>query len=186
MVGRRLPPRRRSHEAFVFAHSDNFPKSILGAKQLHGHPLSNYSKLFFSQCLLQVFGNAGFIFRNDICIKAVRNFITKYGDVPDVTWRQSSNGAAAYFTTNDIMTSVYFHKNGDYRCIIRYYREDKLPQYIRHLVKSHYYDYAIFSVAELNENGKTIYDVKIEDKRSYKTIRLIDGEMEVSEEFFKL
>lgn len=132
------------------------------------------------------FGNAGFIFRNDICIKAVRNFITKYGDVPDVTWRQSSNGAAAYFTTNDIMTSVYFHKNGDYRCIIRYYREDKLPQYIRHLVKSHYYDYAIFSVAELNENGKTIYDVKIEDKRSYKTIRLIDGEMEVREEFFKL
>lgn len=130
-------------------------------------------------------GNAGFIFRNDICIKAVRNFIKRYGDISYVTWRQSPNGAAAYFTANDIMTSVYFHKNGDYKCMIRYYREDKLPQYIRHLVRSRYYDYSIFSATELNENGKTIYDVKIEDKRSYKTIRIIDGEMEVRDEFFK-
>lgn len=130
-------------------------------------------------------GSAGFIFRNDICVKAVRNFVRRFRDISDVTWRQSQSGAAAYFTMNDIRISVYFHKNGDYRCMIRYYREDKLPQYIRHLVRSHYDDYAIFSVAELNENGKTIYDVKIEDKLSYKTIRIIDGEMEVREEFFK-
>lgn len=146
---------------------------------------TSFEKLLPSSKQFDSRKGSGLIFRSDININAVRNFIMRYGDVSSVTWRQSANGSSAYFTSNDIKTSVYFYKNGDYDCMIQYYREDKLPQYIRHLVKSHYYDYAIFSVAEFNKNDKTIYDIKIEDKTSFKTIRVIDGEMIVREEFSK-
>ena len=129
--------------------------------------------------------NSGFVFRNDINTKAVRNFIMHYGDVSAVTWFQSNEGATAYFIMNGIYTKVAYDKNGDYECMFKYYYEDKLSREIRHEVKSQYHDFNICCVTEFNRNGKTIYDVKIEDKHSFKTIRITNGEMQMVEEFFK-
>ncbi len=125
------------------------------------------------------------IFRNDIKIKAVRNFIRDFENVSDVIWRQSANGSAAYFTMNGIKTRVFYHKNGDYQSMIKYYYEDKLAPEIRHLVKSSFYDFSIYGITELNKNGQTIYEIKIEDKTSWKTIRIMNGEMEIKEEYNK-
>lgn len=69
--------------------------------------------------------------------------------------------------------------------MIRYYNEDKLPCDIRHLIKTQYYDFSIFQVTEFIRNGKIAYLTKIQDNNYWKTIKIVDNEMEVVDVFPK-
>jgi hypothetical protein len=128
----------------------------------------------------------GISFRNDINTKAVRNFIRDYKNVSDAKWVKLDNGFSfVFFSLNGIYTRLLYNKKGDCECLIRDYFEDKLPREIRHLVKSTYYDFSIYHINEVTTNGKTAYIIKMEDKTTWKTIRVADNEMEVREEFLK-
>jgi hypothetical protein len=70
--------------------------------------------------------------------------------------------------------------------MIRYYNEEKLPREVRHLVKSNYYDFSIYHVSEFRSNGKTAYVVVLEDKTSWKKIKVVDSEFEIIGEFSKV
>jgi len=125
------------------------------------------------------------IFRNDISIRAVRNFTRDYENVSDVEWLRSGNGFAVYFTMAGVKTKVVYYKNGDCKSMFRYYSEDKLPREIRHLVKSKYYDFSICCIIEFNMNSQTIYEVKMEDQFSWKIIKVVNGMIEATQEYFK-
>ena len=58
---------------------------------------------------------------------------------------------------------------------------------VRALVKTTYYDYTISHIDEihLTEQSNTIYLVLIEDDKTFKTIRVCDGEMEEIHELVK-
>jgi hypothetical protein len=127
----------------------------------------------------------GFLYRNDINIKAVRNFIREYNKCASAEWFKSNNGFAVHFTMDGLNTKVYYDKKGNYEYMIRSYAESHLPPEVRHLVKSRYYDFSIYHVTEITRNGKIVYGVMIEDKTSRKTIRVVDGEMEVVSEYSK-
>ena len=123
---------------------------------------------------------------NGINVNALRNFIREYENVSNAKWFESSNGFfVAYFIREDIRTWVFYNKKGDYVRMIRSYNEEKLPADVRHLVKSTYYDFSIYYVTEINSDMKTAYHVKMADKTSWKTIKVVDGEMEVTEEYVK-
>jgi len=124
--------------------------------------------------------------RNEVNLKAQRNFMREYKAVSDARWVISGNGLlAAYFTDAGIATRRYYNKKGVYEYMIRYYNEDKLHHNIRHLVKSKYYDFSIFQVTEVCRNGNTAFLVDIEDIDSWKTIKVLDNEIEVVDEFAK-
>jgi hypothetical protein len=125
------------------------------------------------------------LFLNDINIKAVQHFMTTYKNPSDVRWSQLKNGFRVHFISDDIQTRIFYNAKGSPESMIRYYHEDKLPLEIRHLVKSNYYDFSIFVVTEININRKIAYLVKMVDKTSWKTIKVVDGEMEVIEEYSK-
>ena len=125
------------------------------------------------------------VFRNDISSKAVRNFIREYDNITDVKWTSSDDGPSVYFTMNGVKTKVLYYKNGSYQSMFRYYLEDKLPLEIRHLVKSKYYDFSICCITEFNMNGKAIYEVKMEDKISWKILRVANGEIIAVTEYSK-
>ena len=130
--------------------------------------------------------NSDFFLRNEINIKAVRNFTREYKNISDARWFKSANGEfAVYFISENIPSVIYYNKKGDYEFMIRRYNEEKLPHEIRHLVKSNYYDFNIYHVTEISRNGKIVYGIKLEDKISWKTIKVVDDEMEVIEEYFK-
>lgn len=130
--------------------------------------------------------DSGFTFRNEINAKAVRNFMTNYKNAADVKWFKSANGlTVAYFTSDSIQNWIFYNNEGDCEYTLRHYTEEKMPRDVRHAVKSKYYDFSIYHVAEISRSGKTNYIVKIKDKTSFKTIRVIDGETEVIEEFSK-
>ena len=118
--------------------------------------------------------------------KAVRNFTKDYKKATGVTWMNTSGGQfAAYFSSDNIQSLVVYNKKGNYECMLRYYKEDKLPREIRGLVKSAYYDFDIYLVTEVHRNDKIAYVVKMEDKTSWKTVKVVDGEMEVTEDYTK-
>ena len=127
--------------------------------------------------------NSGFL--NDINIKAVQHFMNTYENASDIRWTKLKNGFRVYFISDDIQTRIIYSKKGAPESIIRYYGEDKLLFDIRHRIKTQYYDYSISIVTEVNYHGKIAYLVKMENKISWKTIKVVDGEMEVTEEYLK-
>ena len=131
--------------------------------------------------------DSNFIFRNEISTKAVRNFIRDFKNVTDAEWFRSPTGSfVVYFTSDSINSTIYYTKEGEFDLMIRYYNEEKLPREVRHLVKSNYYDFSIYHVSEFQSNDKTAYVVVMEDKTSWKKIKIVDNEMEIIGEFSKV
>lgn len=125
------------------------------------------------------------VLMRDISIKAVRNFIKEYKNVSNVKWFESEDGFVVYFNMDGIKTKVYYDKKGNYECKVRNYYENRLLSEVRHLVKSNYYDFSIYCVVEISANDKTAYVVKLESKTSWKTIKIVNNEMEVTQDYKK-
>jgi hypothetical protein len=70
--------------------------------------------------------------------------------------------------------------------MIRYYNEGQLPYDVKQMVKATYYGSNIFLVIEVTVGDKTAYLVKIRDEARTKTIRVMNREMDVLEEFENL
>jgi len=122
---------------------------------------------------------------NEIDSRAVRSFVGTYWNATNANWVTYHGGYVVYFTENGISNRAYYTRSGDLECIIRQYTEKEMPADIRQIVKSAYYDYSIFLVHEIINRGKTSFVVKIEDKTSFKELRIDDAGMEVTNEYIK-
>jgi hypothetical protein len=127
----------------------------------------------------------GFFYRNEINIKAVRNFLREFKNVAAVKWFKENNGSAVHFTMDGFNTKVYYDKKGNYECLIRSYAEAQLPREVRHLVKSNFYDFSFYNISEIRFKERSIYIVTLEDKTCRKKIKVENGEMEVMYELPK-
>ncbi|MEP7375850.1 MAG: hypothetical protein ABI675_20815 [Chitinophagaceae bacterium] len=165
--------------------------STIAYGQTENRIASTEAKLFSEKNIplatqLTLTRDSNFIFRNEISTKAVRNFIREYKNVMDAEWFRSPTGSfVVYFTSDSISSTIYYTKEGEFDIMIRYYKEEELPREVRHLVKSNYYDFSIYHVSEFRSKGKTAYVVVLEDKTSWKKIKVLDNEMEVIGEFSK-
>ncbi|MEP6747850.1 MAG: hypothetical protein ABJB86_08990 [Bacteroidota bacterium] len=121
-----------------------------------------------------------------INIKAVRDFTQSNKLAENVHWYKVSDGIMAYFTKSGIKTKTGYDVKGNWLYTMRSYEETMLPKEVRAQVKSVYYDYAITWVNEIIEGRQTIYVVHLQDKTSYKNIRVCEGEeMEETENLLK-
>jgi hypothetical protein len=117
--------------------------------------------------------------------KAFKAFSRQFKNVSNAEWEMTNTGAfVASFHEEKANTKVYYNENGGYICTIRRYAESELPQSVRHMVKSTYYDYAIIGVDEVQSEA-TVYLVHIVFGNNCKTIRVVDGEMDVFEDLTK-
>jgi hypothetical protein len=115
----------------------------------------------------------------------VRSFYKTYGEITDCKWFKSASGFGVKFKYNGINKTVYYKLSGLVDTEILYYTEAGLPPQIRHLVKSHFYDYAITYVTEVHKNDAIAYYVKIEDTSTIKTLKIVEDEWEVVEKMVK-
>jgi len=119
--------------------------------------------------------------------KAEKKITKTYKNATDINWYYLNNShLMVRFFDNGIQTKIFYNRKGNELAMVRYYTEDKLPNEVRRLVKSTYYDFNIFLVIEVTVGNQTAYLVKIGDKTSTKTIKLMNGEMDVIEEFENL
>ncbi|MES1213977.1 MAG: hypothetical protein ABUT20_00555 [Bacteroidota bacterium] len=117
--------------------------------------------------------------------RALKDFTKTFKPANNAAWYAIKDGTVAKFTENGIETSAYYDLKGRWTSTIRTYGESQLPKDIRHLVKSSYYDYSIFQVNEVTVGDKKAYLVRMQDAKTLKTIRVVDGEMDVYEDYIK-
>jgi hypothetical protein len=117
--------------------------------------------------------------------RALKDFNKNFKNAGKAEWSKIKNGFVAEFKINEVKTKVYYGRKGRWSATLRTYDQYKLPKDIRELVRSTYYDYDIYLVYEITIEDKTVYLVKIEDQQTIKTIRVIDGEMDVYGEYKK-
>jgi hypothetical protein len=129
--------------------------------------------------------NKKITYLNDFNTKAVRDFSRTYPDAANVRWYSVKDGFLVYYIDNDINAKSAYDLKGDWTYTIRWLDEFKLPNSVRHLVKSTYYDYAIRLVAEISNKKQTYYRVQMEDNASFLTVIVADDVMETKEELRK-
>ena len=123
---------------------------------------------------------------NDISIRAMRDFVGRYGDVSNAIWHRSKDSYIAVFFRDSVQHRVVYSNRGDLNFIMKYYDEKRLARNIRAQIKSTYYDYQIYIVQEIESpNHPTIYIVNLQGDTDWKKVRLFQGEMEVMEEYKK-
>jgi hypothetical protein len=123
---------------------------------------------------------------NDVNVRAMRDFVTRYGDVEDVKWHNSNGSYIAVFFRDSIQYRVLYSKHGDLSYVMKYYEEKQLARNIRAIVKSTYYDYKIYIVQEIEmPDHPSVYIINLQGETDWKKVKLCQGEMEVMEEFKK-
>ena len=127
---------------------------------------------------------------NDLSVvntKAEMNFTKTYKNAMDIMWYPlNDKRSMVRFFDNGIQTKIFYNRKGSQEDMIRYYTEDKLPNEVRHAVRATYYDFHIFLVIEVTVGNQIAYLVKIDDKTCTKTIRVMNGEMDLIEEMENL
>ena len=110
--------------------------------------------------------------------KALKDFKRTFKQAINESWFETKEGdLVAKFSNDNVTTRVFYHKKGGRFATIRDYTEENLPRNVRHVVKSTYYDFSIFCVSEVTVDGRTAYVITLEDKTTWKKIRVIDEEI---------
>ena len=122
--------------------------------------------------------------KSSVSEKLLKKFEANFPGVQGM-WVETGTGYVVRFTKKGVENWAYLNKKGDCESTIRYYTESELPAEIRHRVKSMYYDHSITSVKEIDHHQSTAYLITVEDKTSWKVIRVVEDEMDVWEEHNK-
>ncbi len=122
---------------------------------------------------------------NNVNGKVLKSFYRSFGDQPGAKWFQSGKGYTVFFKDSFMSANIYFKRNGTIEYRIYTYSEDILANSVRHIVKTHFYDYAIILVTEVHKNESKSFFVKVEDNTTIKTVKVEGEEWEVVEELKK-
>jgi hypothetical protein len=117
--------------------------------------------------------------------KADKNFRKEFRNVSNATWMEKEDGYRVKFTDNDIRFMVDYDKKGNWLSTISNYSEDDLDPGIAVAVKTAFLGYAIVHVTEVRKGDVIAYLVKIDNQKLLKTVRVINGEMDVYEAYVK-
>jgi hypothetical protein len=117
---------------------------------------------------------------------ARKDFNKNFRNAEDVYWSATKNAISVQCKIDGMPVRIFYDCKGRWTATIRTYGQDKLPADVRKQVRSSYYDYTIYIVNEVTVGKATAYLVGIQDQDTIKTIRVIDGEMDVYEDFKKI
>jgi Ni/Co efflux regulator RcnB len=124
---------------------------------------------------------------NKIHVKAMRDFLKRDKTAANADWMIVENGFVVKYTdkNNSRCRSVY-NCRGEFSYTVKQYYESNMLRDVRALVKSHYYDYTITLVEEIEQPLKpVVYVVHMEDATTLKNIRVSERDIEVIEEYKK-
>lgn len=122
---------------------------------------------------------------NNVSGKVLKSFYSTFGEQPGAKWFQSGKGYTVFFKDSFMSANIHFKKNGTIEYRIYTYSEDMLANSVRHIVKTHFYDYEIIHVTEVHKNESKSFFVKVQDESSIKTVKVEGGDWEVVEELKK-
>jgi len=137
-------------------------------------------------CLLSfsagIFANRGVTINE----KLLQTFKQTFPDAEQVKWLETSDKYTVNFKDNGITTKVDYDKDGNFVSSVRYYYEKNLPVNIICKLQKKYSDKKVFGVTEMTTESNVEYYIKLEDAKSWMTVKSnVDGNMEVVEKYKK-
>jgi hypothetical protein len=123
--------------------------------------------------------NASAIGVDKAAVRATRDFWQRAGEQKEEQWYKSSQGYVAEYAAGPVKARFVYNQKGDWVYSILTYGPKGLPEEVRKLVRSEYYDYEITWVKEVNEEDVVVYVVHLEDEASWKEVAVQDGEIRV-------
>jgi len=124
-------------------------------------------------------------FRNDVPIRALRNFINNYKNVTNLHWYNTGDRFFAQFLAEGVEKRVQFDEKGFWYETISNFTAEQIPKAIGELVKSVYDDFSIIIVHKIETNTAVWYVVTIENKAKLKILTIHNGEMELTGDYVK-
>lgn len=118
-------------------------------------------------------------------VRASRDFWKRAGEQKDERWYKLSHGYQAEYTEGPVKGQYMYDKKGNWLYSILTYGEEKLPEDVRRLARSTYFDFGIRWVKEVNEAQNTVYVIHMENEKAWKEVAVQDGEMRVLHAFCK-
>ncbi|HEY8734395.1 MAG TPA: hypothetical protein VIL90_07505 [Puia sp.] len=142
-------------------------------------------KLLLIICFL-VAGFASMATVRTINEKLVQAFREIYPDAVQVTWKEYPETYVVYFSDAGIKSTIIFDKDGSFVRSTRYYMEENLPYYLVAVTRAKYPTKKIFCVTEISSPSNIDYFLKLEDAKTWMTIKLdSEGNIRVLERFNK-
>ena len=118
--------------------------------------------------------------------KMFTHFTRNYRGASNIRVSDVQDQTSVKFDMNGISQSVRYDKKGKWLFSIKNYSEEKLSPDVRSSVESSYPGFMVFGfVNEIKVLDKTAYLVMIENSKSWKRIRVVDGETSIYEQYSK-
>lgn len=117
--------------------------------------------------------------------KVFRSFTRDFQNATNIDVSSDDASVFIYCVVDGIANRIMYSKGGKTERVIRTYDESKLDPNVLILIKSHYQRYSIFGITEVSTKGKTAYLVNLENDKMWKIIRVVDGEMDLYQEYTK-
>ena len=118
--------------------------------------------------------------------KAERDFNKTYKNASGVQWFNGYGGSSVvYFTEDNIKAKTVYNKKGNWEYTIRNYSASEISAEAKSMIKSEFSDYSIIHGVEVERFDKKVLLVYIQNDRRLKTARIMDGEIDIVEEYRK-
>lgn len=146
-------------------------------------------KVLMFTCVLLIAGASAFANTPDPTVseKALKAFESTFTDAENVVWSDAVNLYTVKFTQKGINTFVKYDEDGNFISSRRYYFGEQLPIDIQCKLKKKFADKKVFGVTEYIVGEDTNYYVKLEDAKSWTTVRIDNARnMEITEKYKKL
>ena len=114
------------------------------------------------------------------------DFTKRFKNATNIHINEDNNAIFVSCSTEGDFNRITYNKKGRWQHTVRTYDNAKLPENVREQIEYGYPRFTIFGgVIEVHAAGKVAYLVTVEDKKSWKRIRVVDGESDVYEEYKK-
>ncbi|HZE83508.1 MAG TPA: hypothetical protein VE035_04325 [Puia sp.] len=122
----------------------------------------------------------------NISEQLLATFKQTFPNAEQVKWLELSDKFTVNFKDNGILTKVDYDRDGNFISSVRYYYEKNLPVNIICKLKKKFADKTVFGVTEMTTESSVEYYIKLEDAKSWTTVKSnVDGNMEVVEKYKK-
>lgn len=119
--------------------------------------------------------------------KVLKVFNETFGtSATEVTWTELNNTYTVKFVNHGFATTVKYDEDGNFISSICYYTGNELPIDIQCKLKKKYADKKIFGVTEQVVGDEVTYFVKLEDDKSWITVKIDNyRNMQITEKYKK-
>jgi hypothetical protein len=118
-------------------------------------------------------------------VKIHKDFIKHFSSASNITTSTDKEYTSIACIVDGVKTRVNYFRNGRWASTLRMLQPKQIPARLYDDVSAAYPGYKLTSGKEVIVGPKVAYLVDIENDRAFKTIRIIDGEYDIYQEFNK-